>query len=176
MSIQDKSKYIGFVVIVLCFTTLGFGQSDAQYKKIQEMGLAFVNPIKEGKIESLKNITPPKDAWTYSAFEAYKTQIDNKAHIVFGSFIQPGASSNLFGFNFYALQFNGTEYKYRFVAVVNYQIIDGEVVKGKGNYLFTEKKGLEMWWSGSVSHCLNNNTFLNTNPMHIDCAPPPFKE
>lgn len=176
MSILKKSKYFGFAVSVLCFTTLGFGQSDAQFQKIQEMGLEFVNPIKEGRIEGLKNITPPKNTWTYSALEEYKTQLENKANIGYGSFIQPGGSSNSFGFNFYALQFNGTEYKYRFVAVVNYQIIDGEVVKAKANYLFTEKEGLKKWWASSTSHCLNNNTFLNTNPMQIDCPPPPFKE
>lgn len=176
MTLQGKNKISIFIICFLYFSIVGYSQTDSLYHIIQEKGLAFVKPIKDGHIEGLKDIKPPKNTWTYSKLQEYKTELEDNRNFTYGSFIQPSASPNKFGFNYYALQFNGGEHHYAFVAVIQYEIINGAIIKSGLNYLITEKEGLKKWWNSAASHCLNNNTFLNINPMKIDCPPPPFKE
>lgn len=157
-------------IIIIFQSSLIFSQSDSNYKTIQTKGLEFITPLKNGEIESLKNITPPEGTWKYSRLIEYKEDLKNSEEILFGSFIQPSKTKDNYGFNFFAYNDVGDYY---FTAVVNFKIVENEV-KIQNSYLFTEKEALKNWWLNAFN--FYDGEVIKSVPkkyLYIICPPAP---
>lgn len=145
--VQRKKLIIKLTsIFVLMFFNQSLFSQDVSSKaleKIYKDGKAFTTPLKNGQIESLKKANPSKDSWTYSKLEEYKRNL-NSEDIIYGQIIIPSADEAVYSYNLFAYDLK--EMKYYFVAIASYKII-GDDIKKNGTYLFTEKKGLNFWWS-----------------------------
>jgi|GEM_PF-1504610 hypothetical protein len=170
-------RYFLFVILTSFFNK-SVGQNDEDlYQKIESIGLSYVNQLKEGNIEGLKNINPPKDTWLYSKLLDYKKHLDeNENSIFYGSFIEPSIiESDTYAYNFFALK-KQKEVHYFFVAVISVSFKYGKL-KIDNTYLFTEDKSLKGWWQHVFS--FYESEAIKTIPkkyLYKICPPPPFKE
>ena len=142
-------------------------------EEIYTGGKAYSTPLKEGQIESLKNANPPKDTWTYSKLEEYKSNL-NSENIIYGEIIMPSVDELNYSYNLFAYDLK--KETYYFVVVVSFEIIE-DAVKMNDTYLFTEKKSLTGWWQRIFS--FYQSDLISKTPekyLFRTCPPPPFRD
>ena len=161
-----------FITLLSCSCIFSQEVNNAIFNKIDEKGKSYVEPIKKGEIEFLRNVDPPKDSWLFPKLLEYKKNIGSK-NIMYGSIIMPSASkdSNLYSYNLFAYNFK--KEIYYFVAIVSYKVSENNVMF-QNSYLFTEDEGLNSWWRNTFSF-YESKEIKNIPEKFIFpyCPPPP---
>ncbi|WP_438422838.1 hypothetical protein [Aquimarina macrocephali] len=142
-------------------------------EKIYDRGKSFTTPLKQGRIESLKNANPPKDTWLYSKLEEYKSQLGSE-NILYGEILMPSVDEKFYSYNLFAYDIK--KKFYYFVAIVSFEIINDDA-KMKTQYLFTENKSLKNWWSKTFGF-YQSDLIKNIPEEYLfkTCPPPPDME
>lgn len=162
-------------ILILLFFCYSFSVQEPDLGLLEKMntaGKAFTKPLKQGQIESLKNVEPPEDTWVYSRLEEYKQNLDSE-NLMYGQIIMPSADEKYYSYNLFA--YDKKKEVYYFVAIVSFKIIDNDV-EIEGSYLFTEGNSLKMWWRrifGFYESDLINN--IPEKYLFKTCPPLPFK-
>ncbi|GAA4301290.1 hypothetical protein [Aestuariibaculum suncheonense] len=167
-----------FIALILILTNCSLfsqGVNEEVLNEIYQRGKTYTTPIKNGQIESLRNVNPPKDTWIFSKLEEYKKNLGSK-DILYGSILMPSSvtNSNLYSYNLFA--FDVKKKTYCFVAIVSYKVI-GKDVKFSNSYLFTEKPSLKDWWTKIFG--FYHSQMKDDIPQKFlfkTCPPPPFRE
>jgi len=166
-------RFITFLIATLTFSTLFSQEINPKIlEEVYEKGMGFTTPLKNGKIESLKKVNPPKDTWLFSKLEEYKQNIGSE-NIIYGSIIMPNPEGTFYSYNLFAYDTN-REFYY-FVAIASYEP-NGDSAKFSNSYLFTEKRGLKDWWKKTFSYYQSD--IIKKIPkkyLFETCPPPPFK-
>ena len=167
-------KLISILILIL-FVQPMFSQelSLETFEKMFDGGKQFTTPLKQGRIETLRNANPPKDTWLYSKLEEYKRQLGSE-NIVYGEILMPSADEKFYSYNLFAYDVN--KKFYYFVAIVSFEIIDSDA-KMKTQYLFTENRSLENWW-GKTFGFYQSDLIKNVPKEYLykTCPPPPDME
>ncbi|WP_289645159.1 hypothetical protein [Maribacter aestuarii] len=167
-------KLIQTLLIILSIAPIFSQVKNAEiFDAINKRGNEYITPLKNGKIESLRNANPPKDTWLFANLENYKRNLGSK-DIVYGSIINPSTlkDSNIYSYNYFA--YDTKKELYYFVAIVSY-IVDGDNIKFDNSYLFTEKKSLKDWWMSIASFYKDRRDKIPKEFVFEICPPPPFK-
>lgn len=167
-------KFIQLLSIILSFSPLFAQEQNSKiFNQINKKGYQYVTPIKNGKIESLKNANPPKDTWLYTSLENYKQNLGS-TDIVYGSIINPSTlkDSNIYSYNLFA--YHTKKELYYFVAIVSYKVV-GDSIQSDNSYLFTEKNSLEDWWMSIASFYKDRKDEVPDKFVSETCPPPPLK-
>lgn len=167
-------KFIQTLIIILSIQSLFSQERDSEiFDLIYKRGYEYTTPLKNGKIESLRNVSPPKDTWLFTSLEYYKKNMDSK-DVVYGSIINPSTlkDSNLYSYNLFA--YDTKKEIYYFVAIVSYKV-EGSNIKFHNSYLFTEKKSLKDWWMSIASFYKDRKDEIPQKFVFEICPPPPFK-
>ncbi|WP_109437002.1 hypothetical protein [Aquimarina sp. AU119] len=161
------------MLIFLLQPALSQDLSKETLEKIYDGGKSFTTPLKQGRIESLKNANPPKDTWLYSKLEEYKNQLGSD-NIIYGEILMPSADEKFYSYNLFA--YDKKKNFYYFVAIVSFEIINDNA-KMKNQYLFTEKKSLKNWWLKTFGF-YESKLIKKIPEKHLfkTCPPPPFKD
>lgn len=167
-----------FFIIGLLFCFLGFSQTDLDFKRIDSLGRSYTARLKSGNLEQFKNNTPAEGTWTYKRLLEYREDLNESSiDIVFGDFIGPSVTENLYAYNLFAYRIlEGDEREYYFAAIISVDISD-DYPKVENAYLFTEKEALKSWWS-HVFGLYYSKTIekIPEDYRYPVCPPPPFKE
>jgi hypothetical protein len=164
--------------IFLLLTFISFSAYSQQpnakiYQEAFESGKAFSKNIKSGRIEPLKNRTPPKGTWTYARLNEYKQNIGS-TDIIYGNFLMPSSNNTDISYNLFA--FDIKQNSYYFVAVVSYKVIN-EKLELDRSFLFTEKNILKNWWVNVARFYKGDKIKMIPKKYLLEiCPPPPFRE
>lgn len=167
-------KLIQTLLIILSIAPLFSQKQNSEvFDAISKKGYEYITPLKNGKIESLRNANPPKDTWLFTSLENYKKNLGSK-DIVYGSIINPSTvkGSNIYSYNLFA--YDTKKELYYFVAIVSYKV-EGDNIEFDNSYLFTEKKSLEDWWMSIASFYKDRKDEIPQKFVFEICPPPPFK-
>jgi len=170
------TKYL-FLTIFFISSLSVVSQNDiAFFQNIEKTGSRFVSNIKNGDIERLKNVVPPKETWTYEKLEIYKKQLTlEHSNIQFGSYIEASQKKDNYGYNFFAYKQIENSFEYFFVAIINVNT-SNNMFKVDNSYLFTEKKALKDWWSHTFGFYKSKSFKDIPEQFKMPaCPPPPFR-
>ncbi len=141
--------------------------------KIFTEGKSYIEPLKNGQIEHLKNVKPPKDTWVFSKLEDYKQNLGSD-QILYGSIIMPGVNDSTYSYNLFAYDIKREAYY--FVAIVSYDVLENDV-KFDNAFLFTEERSLKDWWSTTFKFYQSEKIKTISKEYIFEiCPPPPFKD
>ena len=142
-----------FFIIGFLFCLSGFSQTDLDFKRIDSLGRSYTARLKRGNLDQFKNNTPAEGTWTYARLLEYKEDLsDSSIDIVFGDFIGPSTTENLYAYNLFAYRIlESDEREYYFAAIISVNI-GGDNPRVKDAYLFTEKEALKSYvnWAPKV--------------------------
>ncbi len=165
------------IIIVFGLLSLTSAQNNDLFTNVENVGKSFTLSLKNGEIGNFKRQNPPKNTWTYSRLLEYKKYLDNKKHVLYGSFIQPSLrKKDVYFYNFYAIRNDGKkdDYHYFFIASIGISIKNNQYTV-INSYLFTEDMPLKKWWQSTLYFFESDDIkqiptkFLRPNI----CPPPP---
>lgn len=168
---KQNIKLISILILIFFYQPM-FSQkvSLETLEKIYVGGKTFTTPIKQGEIESLRNVNPPKDTWLFSKLEEYKSELGSE-NVIYGEILMPGTDEKFYSYNLFAYDIK--KEIYYFVAIASFEIIENDVIM-ESSYLFTENKILKIWWRKIFG--FYQSAFFKDVPkkyLYKTCPPPP---